>query len=135
MAYKDSFVDEYPYLVYSDDPEAMGGAGGGDIGIALDSLHSLVNSTSNAVDAFILARADDEKAIATTGIDANGSLGIAPNAFIGIPATYYIHVGELDAGSTLEPIGSFTVSIPFKDPVEYNIYQLAEAEQYSIVAS
>ena len=131
MAYKDSFVDEYPYLVYSDDPEAVGGAGG-DIGIAPDETASTLDNDSetNVDDIHILADAEGSKTITVFSVPAGGLFVIAPNAYVGLTNSFYIYAGELDVGSELEPAGTFTV-----EGTDYNTYQLSDPNQdYAIFA-
>ena len=133
MTYKDSFVDEYPYLIYSDDPEAAGGEGGSDIGIPSDeTLAMLSNASSTGItDTPILVDAEGEKTIAAISIADSGSILIAPNAYIGLSDDFYIYVGDLDAGHTLDPAGEFTVG-----EMHFKTYLLSDPDEtYSILAS
>lgn len=132
MAYKDSFVDEYPYLVYSDDPEAVGGAGGAgsDIGIPVDSTPSMLyNNTANIVEAYILSNAEGEKLIVAFGVPSDGNpVGIAPNAFVGISKDLSVYAGPIGAAQELDKVGTVTI-----DDIEQNIYSLSDSSvTYSI---
>lgn len=132
MSYKDSFVDEYPYLVYSDDPEAVGGAGG-DIGFTQDdTAPSLTNHSGTNIDTIpILADAEGKKTVAVVSTADEASILIAPNAYIGLVAnSYYIYAGDIDAGERITPAGSFTMG-----EVNFNTYQITDPDEtYSIYA-
>lgn len=130
MGYKDSFVDEFPYLVYSDDPEATnsGGASGGISSWPISEPDiPIVNSTGEMVDVFC----STDKNFATVNFwltfsdtESFGS-GIPYIAYLA--DGYAIMTGNGMDNRRIEPIGEFVydgsqfrvIEIPEELPAGY----------------
>lgn len=117
MGYKDSFVDEFPYLVYSDDPEAIGTAdASGDPGSAwgdADGGAYIANGTGGNIDIYA---ASDQGRRYLAGINLtpdNLACDISRNAFLVIPTGFnvevYANTVEPETSVKLDPIATVAI--------------------------
>ena len=121
MGYKDSFVDEFPYLVYSDDPSAINGAGGDSVAIDfIDGTTEMMffynKSTRMGFPVFIMADADGSKYIANLTLNpVQGSttdgFTVSKKAYFGLLTSMMpmlsvkAYVTETKETIELEPVG------------------------------
>lgn len=135
MAYKDSFVDEFPYLVYSDDPEAVGGAGGGDIGQSWDpdtELPHVTNTTKFDTPMPVAILSDAQGNSIVANLYTFDEFDISKNAFMAVPKTFMDATLEV---VTAPNVGDPSIVLPIgeKDAdIVFNIYQLADPMAYVI---
>lgn len=134
MGYKDSFVDEYPYLVYSDDPEAVGGAGGGDIGVDPEApMTQIENKVEETSTCFIFTDEHASKIIGNFPIGGNESMAAAGNVYLGMFANERVlYTGPV--GTELQPAPIVGTTGSGTDTV--NIYSIEDANRkYEIRAA
>jgi hypothetical protein len=142
MAYKDSFVEDYPYLVYSDDPSAVDGAGGDSVAVDFESHNWLFvynQSTRTGSPVFIMADKDGSKYIANLTLDPDQGQGssadgftMSRKAYIGLLSSMMsmfsvqAYVTETQETIELEPVGthegSTALTIFAGDPTYNAIY-------------
>lgn len=142
MGYKDSFVDEFPYLVYSDDPEAIGIAdASGDPGSAYGDASGdayIANSTGGAIE--IYAASDQgRRYLAFIRLTSdNNTCGISRKAFLVVPfenVDVYANSSDPETSVKLDPIGTVIVD-PATSRTGY-VYPLDDAnvETYELTAN
>ena len=118
MGYKDSFVDEFPYLVYSDDPEAIGTADASeDPGSAwgdADGDAYIANSTGGNV--WVYAASDQGRRYLSSMFltPDNATCGISRKAFLVIPTGFNVEVyansTDPETSVKLDPIATVAIS-------------------------
>lgn len=122
MSYKESFVDEFPYLTYSDDPSAVNGAGGDSVAIdfidgTTEMMYFNNKSTRMAFPVFILADADGSKFIANMTLNpiqgsTTDGFTVSEKAYFGLISsmmpTLSVKAYVTATGETidLEPVGT-----------------------------
>ena len=144
MAYKDSFVDEFPYLVYSDDPSAVNGAGGGD-SVAVEFETGGQNffynkSTRMSFPVFIMADKDGSKYIANLTLrpeqgSTTDGFTISNRAYFGLLTsmmsnlTVQAYMLETEEMVEVEPVGTHEGTTPLTifacDP-KYNQFNIVD---------
>ena len=131
MSYKDSFVDEFPYLVYSDDSEAIGSAdASGDPGSAWgEGSAYIANSTGGRVE--ICAASDMGRRFVSGIILTPDSpvCDISRNAYMVIPTRFSVEVfantSDPEMSVRLDPIGTVIID-PGTEATGY-VYPLDDA--------
>ena len=125
MGYKDSFVDEFPYLVYSDDPSAVNGAGGDSVAVEFETGESTYvynESTRTGFPVFVMADPDGSKYLANATLPVSSSpsnpsgMTVSKKAYIGL-LTQMVGMFNVSGligttGDIIEPVGTHEGTTP-----------------------